>query len=415
MKTRSNAYWDKRSLQRMAEYHRGADSTVQIVNAAYDKAQKDIAAETQKIFDKFAKDGKLSAEEAQKILNEPISKVEWESIKSKINDIQDPAIKRQMLNRLNAPAYSARITRLEALKENTYLQSKIIIADTEIRASTTGYIGTINDAYYQTMFDVQKGLLVGFDFASMPTSRVEAILKNPWTGKQFSERIWDNTDVLASQVTDIITAGFMSGAGTAQMSRELAERMNVGKHAANRLVRTETTYMANMAEMESYGEAEIDEYMFLATLDKKTSVICQKQDLKVYKVKDAMPGVNMPPMHPFCRSTTRAYFGPKTLENIERRARDPITGKNELIPAGTNYEQWREGLDEKHGKDKIDTIQKQIKNKAADKKQFDQFKEVLGKDAPKSFAAFQDLKYNNAEKWASVKLDKRRKSKQKTT
>lgn len=341
MKTRSNAYWDKRSLQRMAEYHRGADSTVQIVNAAYDKAQKDIAAETQKIFDKFAKDGNLSAEEAQKILNEPISKVEWESIKSKINDIQDPAIKRQMLNRLNAPAYSARITRLEALKENTYIQSKII-ADTEIRATTTGYINTIDDAYYRTMFDVQKGLGVGFDFASMPTSRVEAILKDPWAGKQFSERIWNNTDVLASQVTDVITTGFMSGVGTAQMSRELAERMNVGKHAANRLIRTETTYMANMAEMESYGEAEIDEYMFLATLDKKTSVICQKQDLKVYKVKDSMPGVNMPPMHPFCRSTTRAYFGPKTLDNIQRRARNPATGKNELVPASVAYPEWKE-------------------------------------------------------------------------
>lgn len=126
----------------MAEYHRGADSTVPIVNAAYDKAQKDIAAETQKIFDKFAKDGNLSAEEAQKILNEPITKVEWESIKSKINDIQDPAIKRQMLNRLNAPAYSARITRLEALKENTYIQSKII-ADAEITATKTSYINTI--------------------------------------------------------------------------------------------------------------------------------------------------------------------------------------------------------------------------------------------------------------------------------
>ncbi len=325
----------------MAEYHRGADSTVQIVNAAYDKAQNDIASETQKIFDRFAKDGKLSAEEAQKILNEPISKVEWESIKRKINNVKDPKIKRQMLNRLNAPAYKARITRLVALEENVYIQSKIVV-DTEIRASAAGYVGTINDAYYQTMFDVQKGLGVGFDFASMPTSRVEAILMNPWTGKQFSERIWDNTDVLASQVTAVITAGFESGAGTTQMSRELAERMNVGKHAANRLVRTETTYIANMAEMESYEEAEIAEYMFLATLDKKTSELCQMQDLKVYMVKDAKPGVNMPPMHPFCRSSTRAYFGPKTLDNIERRARNPATGKNELVPASMAFPEWKE-------------------------------------------------------------------------
>ncbi|WP_438312241.1 minor capsid protein [Sporosarcina sp. FA9] len=413
MKKRSNAYWDKRSLQRMTEYHRGADATVRTVTTAYDKATKDITAEADKIFGKFAKDGNLSAEEARKILNEPISKAEWLSIKSKANRIKDPAIKRQLMNRLNAPAYSARITRLEALKENTYIQSKII-ADAEITATTTGYINTIDDAYYRTMFDVQQGLGVGFDFSPMPTSRVEAILKDPWAGKQFSSRIWDNTDVLASQVNDVITAGFESGAGTAQMSKELAERMNVGKYAANRLVRTETTYMANAAEMESYEEAEIDEYAFLATLDKKTSKKCRDLDLKVFSVKDAKPGVNMPPMHPFCRSTTIAHFGDGSLANIQRRARDPVTGKNELIPAGTNYNKWREGLNEKHGKDRIDSIQKQIQNKAADKKQFNQFKGVLGKDAPKSFAAFQDLKYSNAENWASMKLDKRRKSKKTT-
>ena len=341
MKTRSNAYWDKRSLQRMAEYHRGADSTVKVVNEAYDKAQKDIAAEVQRIFDKFAKDGGLTPEEAIRILNEPITETEWKSIKRKINNVKDPRIKRQLLNRLNAPAYSARITRLEALKENTYIQSKII-ADVEITANTNSYIGTINEAYYQTMFDVQRGLGVGFDFASMPNSRIEEILRNPWTGKQFSERIWDNTDVLASQVTDVITAGFMSGAGTAQMSRELAERMNVGKHAANRLVRTETTYMANMAEMESNIEAGIEEYMFMATLDKRTSKICGKLDLKIFKVKEAKVGINMPPMHPFCRSGTRAYFGPKTLDNIQRRARNPATGKNELVPASMDYPEWKE-------------------------------------------------------------------------
>ena len=298
MKQRSNGYWDKRSLERMAEYHRSADATVKTVNKAYDKAQKDIQAEAQKIFDKFSKDGKLSAEEARKILNEPIPKAEWNEIKAKINDIKDPKIKRQMLNRLNAPAYAARITRLEALKENAYLQSKII-ADTEIRASTVGYMNTTRDAYYRTIFDVQRGLGVGFDFASIPAGNIEAILKNPWSGKNFSQRVWDNTDVLASQVTEVITAGFISGASTRDMAKELAERMHVGKFVANRLIRTETTYMANAAEMESYEEAEVDEYMFLATLDNRTSPQCQEQDNKVYKVKDAKPGVNMPPMHPF--------------------------------------------------------------------------------------------------------------------
>lgn len=341
MKQRSNAYWDKRAMERMAEYHRSSDLTVLTVTNAYDKAQRDIQMSIDKIFEKFAKDGNLSIEEAKRILNEPISKAEWNEIKSKIKVIGDPRIRRQTLNRLNAPAYSARITRLEALKENAYIQSKIV-ADAEITASIKGYMSTIKAAYFRTMFDVQKGLGVGFEFASMPTRVIEEILKNPWSGDHFSQRIWGNTEVLAERVTEVITAGFMSGAGIDKMRNDLMQRMNVGKHVANRLIRTETTYMANASEMESYLEAEIDEYMFMATLDNKTSNICQDQDGKVYKVKDAVPGVNMPPMHVFCRSTTRAYFGPETLKNIQRRARNPKTGKNELIPASMNYKQWHE-------------------------------------------------------------------------
>lgn len=244
-----------------------------------------------------------------------------------------------MLNRLNAPAYAARITRLQALKENAYLQSKVI-ADAEIRASTAGYMATIHDAYYRTMFDIQQGLGVGFEFATIPKRVIETIIKRPWSGEHFSRRVWHNTDVLADRMMQMIPAGFMAGVGTEKVVQELEGLSDMGKHAANRLVRTETTYMANAAEMESYEAAEIDKYMFMATLDNRTSPQCQEHDGRVYQTKDAIPGVNMPPLHPYCRSTTRAYFGPKNLKNIQRRARDPVTGKVQLVPGNMTYKEW---------------------------------------------------------------------------
>lgn len=340
----------------MAEYHRDADATVRTVNKAYNKAQKDMTTEAEKIFNKFAKDGNLSPEEARKMLNEPISKAEWNEIKAKIKDIKDPKIKRQMLNRLNAPAYSARITRLEALKENTYLQSKII-ADAEIRATTSGHIGTINDAYYRTMFDLQQGIGIGFDFGTMPTNRIEAILKNPWSGENFSSLVWSNTDVLAEKLTEVIAGGFMSGAGISKMAQELEHMTDMGKLAAHRLVRTETTYMANAAEIAAYEEAEVDEYMFIATLDLKTSKLCQDEDRRIHKTKDAKAGVNLPPLHPFCRSTTRAYFGAEFHSNIQRRARDPVTGKTELVSADMTYKQWLKSMEDKYGIEKLKTAE----------------------------------------------------------
>ena len=40
-----------------------------------------------------------------------------------------------------------------------------------------------------------------------------------------------------------------------------------------------------------------------------------------------------------------------------------------------------------------------IRNKASDRKQLNEFKEVLGKESPKTLKDFQDLKYNNSDKW----------------
>ncbi|MBC1738736.1 minor capsid protein, partial [Listeria seeligeri] len=54
----------------------------------------------------------------------------------------------------------------------------------------------------------------------------------------------------------------------------------------------------------AYEENGTDEYRFLAILDSKTSKICRSLDDKIFKIIDAVVGVNYPPMHPHCRSTT---------------------------------------------------------------------------------------------------------------
>ena len=47
----------------------------------------------------------------------------------------------------------------------------------------------------------------------------------------------------------------------------------------------------------------------MAKIDKKTSKICHSLNSKVFKVKDMIFGVNAPPMHPWCRSTTVPHVG----------------------------------------------------------------------------------------------------------
>ena len=93
-------------------------------------------------------------------------------------------------------------------------------------------------------------------------------------------------------------------------------------------------------ELLSYEEADIEKYIFVAVLDKRTSRICQEHDNQVYDRDKAAPGVNCPPMHPWCRSTTVGYDEDADYSKLKRRARNPETGKTELVPADMTYKEW---------------------------------------------------------------------------
>ena len=400
---KNNAYWTRRANLRMEEYHKNSDSTIQKISAAYDKAIKDINEDINKIFYKYQLDSGLSTTEVRELLNAKIPKKELDSIRKRIYNIQDEELKRYMMAQLNAGAYKARITRLEALKESVYINTKLV-ADVEINQSTKLYTDNIKKAYYSNAFDIQKGLGVGFNIVEMPTETIQEILKNNWSGKHYSKRVWHNTDVLAKQLEEVITSGLMSGKSSRRMAQELRELTDYGKFACERLIRTETTYITNAAEIESYKECGIDRYIFIATLDLRTSSTCREHDREVYEVEKAEAGVNLPPLHPHCRSTTRAYLGESTLNDIKRRARDPETGKTYLVPGDMKYQDWYDKfVVDKYGKDKTEVFEKMIKNKESDRKQFNKFKETLGKDSPNTLKEFQELKYNNSNEWNLVK------------
>ena len=86
-------------------------------------------------------------------------------------------------------------------------------------------------------------------------------------------------------------------------------------------------------EKQSYKECGVKKYRYLAALDSRT---CPISEMKI--------GVNCPPMHPECRCTTVAAIEGQSLEGMERRTRDPVTGKTYLVPASMNYQEWYRSL-----------------------------------------------------------------------
>ena len=348
-------YWEKRSTELMKRLEKGTENTINTLIKAYEQATKDINKEINKIFTKYATDGKLTKKEAVELLNTKETKEFYNELLEQINTVKDDEIKRKLLAKYNAPAYSYRISRYEALQQNIDIQLKKL-ADIEQQITEVRYIDTIEKGYYHTIYDIQKGTGIGFSFAQIDMRTINLLLNENWIDNaNFSQRIWDNSEKLGNYLRTQLTAASMSGKSVQKIVQELADYMNVGLYNATRLVRTEVNHFANEAEMLSYKECGIEKYRFIATLDNRTCGRCASLDNKVFKVKDRKVGSNCPPIHANDRCTTVAEFDDEVTAGLERKARDE-NGKPILVPQNVSYKDWQDKyVTNKNKHDIIDT------------------------------------------------------------
>lgn len=324
----------------MEIYHKDSNRVILKIANAYENAIKEIDQDIERMFESYAKGNGLTHSKAKRLLNAKIPNPLMEWLKKKLPTVKNEKIKRLIIQHIESKAYGARITRLEALKESIYL-NLATVADVELRESEKLYIRTMNKAYYLNCYDIQKGIGIGFNIAAMPTDVIEEILKTNWSGMHYSDRVWRNSQVMTNKLEQVLLEGIMTGKSYRKLAIELEEMSEDGVFAAERLIRTEMTYISNQAELQSYKECGIDEYIFVATLDSRTSKPCRKMDRKRIKISDAVVGENLPPLHPWCRSTTRMGIDNEVLATMQRRARNPETGRTYLVPANMSYYEWK--------------------------------------------------------------------------
>ena len=127
-------------------------------------------------------------------------------------------------------------------------------------------------------------------------------------GKHWSDRIWANKAVLQERVKNGLIDCVARGVSRIELVNELMKNINIGFREADRLARTELTFIQNQAIYDRYKEAGISEYKYAAYLDKRTSEVCKNLNGKIFNMADAQVGVNFPPLHPNCRSTVLAVI-----------------------------------------------------------------------------------------------------------
>ena len=332
-------YWAKRAIEKAERFIEEAEKVAMELETGYLESARIITQEIRRIFSAFENAFDLSQAEAKRLIARAGDKPPSKAIMQILNEITDPEKRLALEAKISAPAYKYRLDRLDKLDKQAKDLCKGLYG-LEYRTDSVFLASEMEKAYNYTIFDLQQGTGISGAFDVLPKSKIEQVLKTNWRGKHFSSRIWGNTQQLADELRQSMIQSFITGESSRKAAVRIQERFNVGAYEARRLIRTEHTYVCGQAELEAYKMSGVDKYEYASLIDDRTSLICNRLDGKIYEVAKAKPGVNYPPMHPFCRSSTMAV-----LPTEEELNKEWDTFKADNVPQDMTFDEWLDRLE----------------------------------------------------------------------
>ena len=337
MSKNNSEYWTKRTTNNLKKGLADVRKVDKEFKKAYQRAGEEIEKNIATLYMRYAKDNELEYSDAKKYLTKSEFKKWRMGLVDYIEEIErlgDPAL----LLELNTLAMKSRISRLEEMlyQVNLEIDKATLMQHQKVSELLDN---TYKANYYKSIFDIQQFKGIGTSFAFIDKKTVKDILAYPWSGMDYSSRIWRNRTKLKEVVKEELTQMIIQGKGNKDVAKRLADRMNSTYSNAMRLVNTEHAFVMGESTAKSYIETDIKKYEILSTLDVITSEICRKQDGKIYLVENKKVGVNYPPFHPRCRTDTIPVIEDGDMSDEKRTARNK-GGKTYEVPASMKYDEW---------------------------------------------------------------------------
>ena len=406
-KNKSAEYWRER--YKLAEErlynnyaYKNSEKIKKIFNSSLIKINKEIAVWLQR----FADNNNITYAEATKLIGtKELEELGW-NVEEYVKKGIDNSYTRLWDKELENASAKFHISRLEALKLQIADICENMFGNLD-KTMMKALKSTYTEGFYGTAYEISKGFNVGINVAKINENLLNKIINKPWSddGVEFSERIWGKyRPTLVNRLHRDLTDCVIRGINPQTLAADYAKEFKVSENAATNLLMTEYSQFASMSNTDCLNDLGVEEYEIVATLDDKTCGKCQNMDKKHFPLNKLKVEINAPPFHNRCRCTKCPYFDDEFTNNIKRAARDPETGKTIYID-DMSYPEWKSKFVKEKGQEAWDYYEKSANNKGADKKQYEKYKAVLGKNAPKSLEEFQRLKYTDYESYRFVKLD----------
>lgn len=333
---RNAEYWAERALN---EALMGERSVLEYENAlldAYRVALREIKKDLESFFSKYARENKVTYAEARRRLVSAEMKEFKATVKMWLDYAQQNGWNRVYIQYLEKLLNMKYITRLEMLEADIRYQIELIENNKEKNIKDLMEINYLA-AYYVRYHDFATGAEMSVRFDTIDAHTLAQVVAKKWDDGNYSTRVWNDRNRLVKAMSTILPQSFSRGLNVNKLGDMLAKELNVSQNRGRTLARTEINNICNQADLAVYKAAGIEKYQFVATLDLRTSEICRSMDNTVHEASQARTGINFPPLHPNCRSTTVSYH--EDLQGLERVARDS-EGRNIRVPRSMSQEEW---------------------------------------------------------------------------
>ena len=329
---KNSNYWEKRALENKLNVIENEEDYLKRITSIYNHANKQIDEKLAKVYARYAKENNLTLEEAYQILPKKMETEYKNDVMDYISKAKDPSYKDYLLNQSIMHKHSV----LDQLRT----EMRNAIYDIDIEETGGKFLEKIfTNSNYKAQFDNNEEA-----FAKVDKEKIQNLLKENWSGGgNFSELIWKDREKLVKALDDLVVKGLAVGDNYDKMSDKLAKRMDTSKSNAKRLIMTESARMENEGLLSYYQRIGAKQLIFVATLDMKTSEICRAMDGQIIPVEEARIGLNVPPLHPYCRSVISPHY--EGNEPGDRVYRDVETGKTKK----GRYRTYKEYLEEELG------------------------------------------------------------------
>lgn len=291
---KSREYWHQRMLDRDKKSKLSEDKIIKKIRKAYHNAYIEISKELNDFYNKYAIENNLTYTEATKLLN----LIELGEYRDKVQEL------RELYNKTNSKEILIEWQRIGARENVTRLQSLLDAIDIQLIKHTNNMQMTMTDhltgAYKRTYKEALKD--VGRSNAVLPKKAIEEAIRYPWSGRQFSGRIWTNKTATLNKIQETITKGLIQGQSVQKMGSEVRKFEKVTKYEAERLIRTETNFFTTKGHIDGYKENGIKAVEVCVAYDERTCADCESMDREVVKIEEISYGSNVPPFHCFCRT-----------------------------------------------------------------------------------------------------------------